>query len=78
MGDMSSDKPQPEKGGKTISIPVRESRNAEPHNMLGNKALLSKIDKLRELNVGALVPLPQIRTHIIHVYLVAGYFLTLS
>lgn len=28
---------------------------------LGNRVLLSKIDSLRELNVGAIVPLPQVR-----------------
>ncbi len=27
---------------------------------LGNQVMLSKIDKLRELNVGAVVPLPQV------------------
>lgn len=27
---------------------------------LGNRVLLSKIDSLRELNVGAMVPLPQV------------------
>ncbi|KAK8038602.1 hypothetical protein PG993_007013 [Apiospora rasikravindrae] len=27
---------------------------------LGNQATLTKIDKLRELNVGALIPLPQL------------------
>ena len=27
---------------------------------LGNQAMLSKIDKLRELNVGSLIPLPQV------------------
>lgn len=29
---------------------------------LGNQVLLTKIDKLRELNVGAIIPLPQVRT----------------
>lgn len=32
----------------------------ETDSGLGNQALLTKIDKLRELNVGSLVPLPQV------------------
>lgn len=28
---------------------------------LGNQAILAKIDKLRELNVGSMIPLPQVR-----------------
>ena len=28
---------------------------------LGNKILLSKIDRLRETNVGTIIPLPQVR-----------------
>ncbi len=27
---------------------------------LGNQAILAKIDKLRELNVGSMIPLPQV------------------
>jgi hypothetical protein len=27
---------------------------------LGNQAVLTKIDKLRELNVGTIIPLPQV------------------
>jgi hypothetical protein len=32
----------------------------ELHGGLGNQTLLAKIDKLRELNVGTIVPLPQV------------------
>lgn len=33
---------------------------------LGNQAILAKIDKLRELQIGAMVPLPQVRRRTRH------------
>jgi hypothetical protein len=32
-----------------------------PHEGLGNQSMLEKIDRLRELNLGTIVPLPQVQ-----------------
>lgn len=41
---------------------VDDAKDGMPSG-LGNRVLLAKIDSLRELNVGTMVPLPQVCLH---------------